>query len=72
MTINIAKSFNTWLREKHHQTIYTFLLMHMDKFVLMLDNHISAIEKWKSLVGLKIREKLMSYVMRSCPLVVML
>ena len=48
------------------------LLMHMDKLVLMLDNHISAIEKWKSLVGLKIREKLMSYIIRSCPIVVML
>ena len=38
MTTNIAKPFNVWLREKCHQTIY-MLLMHMDKLVAILDNH---------------------------------
>ena len=36
MTSNIAESFNVWLREERHQTIYT-LLKHMDKLVPMLD-----------------------------------
>ncbi|RVX13477.1 hypothetical protein CK203_020942 [Vitis vinifera] len=39
MTTNIAEEFNVWLREEHHQTIYTLLLMHMDKLVAMLDTH---------------------------------
>ena len=38
MTTNIVESFNAWLREEHHQTIYT-LLMRMDKLVGMLDTH---------------------------------
>ena len=36
MTSNITESFNAWLREERHQTLYT-LLMHMDKLVPMLD-----------------------------------
>ncbi|KAL6315450.1 hypothetical protein AAG906_000742 [Vitis piasezkii] len=40
MTTNIAEAFNAWLREERHQTIYTLLLMHMDKLVAMLDSHI--------------------------------
>ncbi|RVW91753.1 hypothetical protein CK203_045927 [Vitis vinifera] len=39
MTTNIAESFNAWLREERHQTIYTLLMMHMDKLVAMLDTH---------------------------------
>ena len=39
MTTNIVESFNAWLRDKRHQTIYTLLLMHMDKLVAMLDSH---------------------------------
>ncbi|RVW97995.1 hypothetical protein CK203_029089 [Vitis vinifera] len=39
MTTNIAEAFNAWLREERHQTIYTLLLMHMDKLVGMLDTH---------------------------------
>ncbi|RVW37815.1 hypothetical protein CK203_087862 [Vitis vinifera] len=39
MTTNIAESFNAWLREECHQTIYTLLMMHMDKLVAMLDTH---------------------------------
>ena len=33
MTTNIVKSFNAWLKEEHHQTIYMLLLMHMDKLI---------------------------------------
>ena len=45
MTTNIAESFNSWLREECHQTIYTLLLMHVDKLVEMLTNHISHIKR---------------------------
>ena len=71
MTTNIAESFNSWLREKCHQTIYTLLLMHMDKLVGMLTNHISETEKWKSVVGPKTEEKLLGNIMRSEPISVM-
>ncbi|KAL6333931.1 hypothetical protein AAG906_039345 [Vitis piasezkii] len=63
MTSNIAESFNAWLRDERHQTIYTLLLMHMDKLVAMLDTHMRGIEKWKSVVGPKTEEKLMSNIM---------
>nr|CAN61574.1 hypothetical protein VITISV_023349 [Vitis vinifera] len=65
MTSNIAESFNAWLRDEHHQTIYTLLLMHMDKLVAMLDTHMRGTQKWKSVVGPKTEEKLMSNIMRS-------
>ena len=45
MTSNIAESFNAWLRDEHHQTIYTLLLMHMDKLVAMLYTHMRGTEK---------------------------
>ena len=71
MTTNIVKSYNSWLREERHQTIYTLLLMHMDKFVQMLTNHISETEKWKSVVGPKIEEKLLGNIMRFGPISIM-
>nr|CAN80481.1 hypothetical protein VITISV_036329 [Vitis vinifera] len=58
MTTNIAEFFNAWLREERHQTIYTLLLMHMDKLVAMLDTHMRGKDKWKSVVGPIIEEKL--------------
>ncbi|RVW13602.1 hypothetical protein CK203_088780 [Vitis vinifera] len=64
MTSNIPESFNAWLRDEHHQTIYTLLLMHMDKLVAMLDTHMRGTQKWKRVVGLKTEEKLMSNIMR--------
>ena len=45
MTTNIAESFNVWLRDERHQTIYTLLLMHMDKLVAMLDTHMRGTQK---------------------------
>ncbi|WJZ96735.1 hypothetical protein VitviT2T_015388 [Vitis vinifera] len=71
MTTNIAKSFNAWLREERHQTIYTLLMMHMDKLVAMLDTHMRGTDKWKSVVGPKTEEKLMSNITRSAPIIVM-
>ncbi|RVW84418.1 hypothetical protein CK203_040615 [Vitis vinifera] len=71
MTSNIAEAFNAWLREERHQTIYTLLLMHMDKLVAMLDTHMRGTQKWKSVVGPKTEEKLMSNIMRSGPISVL-
>ncbi|KAL6333997.1 hypothetical protein AAG906_000048 [Vitis piasezkii] len=71
MTTNIAESFNAWLREERHQTIYTLLMMHMDKLVAMLDTHMRGTDKWKSVVGPKTEEKLMSNITRSAPITVM-
>ena len=71
MTTNIAESFNSWLREECYQTIYTLLLMHMDKLVGFLTNHITQTKKWRSVVGLKIEEKLLANIMRSRPISVM-
>ncbi|RVW99285.1 hypothetical protein CK203_030629 [Vitis vinifera] len=71
MTTNIAESFNAWLREERHQTIYMLLLMHMDKLVAMLDTHMRGTDKWKSVVGPKTEEKLMSNITRSAPITVM-
>ena len=65
MTTNIAESFNAWSRDERHQTIYTLLLMQMDKLVAMLDTHMRGTQKWKNVVGPKTEEKLMSNIMRS-------
>ena len=70
MTTNIVESFNAWLRNERHQTIYTLLLMHMDKLA-MLDTHMRGTQKWKSMVGPKTEEKLMSNIMRSGPISVL-
>ena len=71
MTTNIVESFNAWLRDERHQTIYTLLLMHIDKLVAMLDTHMRGTQKWKSMVGPKTEEKLMSNIMRSGPISVL-
>ena len=71
MTTNIAESFNVWLRDECHQKFYTLLFVPMDKLVAMLDTHMRGIKKWKSVVGLKTEEKLMSNIMRSGPISVL-
>ena len=43
----------------------------MDKLIAMLDTHMWGTEKWKSVVGQKIEEKLMSNIMRFGPISVM-
>ena len=45
--------------------------MHMDKLVGILTNHISETEKWKSVVGPKIEEKLLGNIMRFRPIFIM-
>ena len=64
MTTNMVESFNSWLKEECHQTIYTLLLKHMDKLAGMLTNHISEIGKWKSVVGPKTEEKILGNIIR--------
>ncbi|RVX01277.1 hypothetical protein CK203_031349 [Vitis vinifera] len=69
--VRFNESFNAWLREERHQTIYTLLLMDMDKLVAMLDTHMRGTDKWKSMVGPKTEEKLMSNITRSASIIVM-
>ena len=45
--------------------------MHMDKLAAMLDTHMHGTNKWKSVVGPKTEEKLMSNIMRSAPITMM-
>ncbi|RVW19677.1 hypothetical protein CK203_114559 [Vitis vinifera] len=47
------------------------LFMLMDKLLGMLDTHVRGTEKWKSVVGPKTEENLMSNIMRSSPITVM-
>ena len=47
MTTDIVESFHSWLRKERHQTIYTLLLMHIDKLIGMLTNHINETKKLK-------------------------
>ena len=65
---NIIESFNLWLRDKCHQTIYTLLLTHMDQLVGMLTKHINETKKWRSVVGPKTEEKLLANIVRSGPI----
>ncbi|RVW14793.1 hypothetical protein CK203_091052 [Vitis vinifera] len=69
--VHFNESFNAWLREERHQTIYTLLMMHMDKLVAMLDTHMRGTDKWKSVVGPKTEENLMSNITRSASITVM-
>ena len=71
ITTHIAESFNVWLRYERHQKIYMLLFMLMDKLLGMLDTHVRGTEKWKSVVGPKTEENLMSNIMRSSPITVM-
>ena len=71
ITTHIAESFNVWLRDERHQKIYMLLFMLMDKLLGMLDTHVRGAEKWKSVVGPKTEENLMSNIMRSSPITVM-
>lgn len=39
MITNLVKSFNTWLKEKRHDTFFNFVMAHMDKFVHLAYDH---------------------------------
>ncbi|KAL6320887.1 hypothetical protein AAG906_010696 [Vitis piasezkii] len=54
MTTNLVESFNAWLREERHYTIFNLVMTHMDKFV-----HLA------SPIGLKTEEKLLENIIKS-------
>ncbi|RVW95664.1 hypothetical protein CK203_031605 [Vitis vinifera] len=68
---DLARVLQCVVKRGTHQTIYTLLMMHMDKLVAMLDTHMRGTDKWKSVVGPKTEEKLMSNITRSAPITVM-
>ena len=65
MTTNLAKSFNVWLKEEHHYTIFNLVITHMDKFAHLAFDHMIATENWKALIGLKTEEKLLENIIKS-------
>ena len=44
MTTNLAKSFNVWLKEERHYTIFNLVITHMDKFAHLAFDHMTATE----------------------------
>ena len=58
MTTNLAESFNAWLKEERHYTIFNLVMTHMDKFAHLACDHMGTIENWKALIGPKTEEKL--------------
>ena len=39
MTTNLIESFNVWLKNERHHSIYTFLIEHMTNLGAMLVRH---------------------------------
>ena len=59
MTINLAESFNAWLKNERHHSICTFLMDHMIKLGDMPVKHKEESLKWKGSIGPKIEEKVL-------------
>ncbi|XP_059591763.1 uncharacterized protein LOC100245246 isoform X1 [Vitis vinifera] len=57
MTTNLAESFNAWLRNERHHSIYNFLMEHMAKLGSMLVKHKEESNNWKGCIGPKIEDK---------------
>ena len=57
MTTNVVESFNTWLKNERHHSIYSFLVEHMTKLGAMFVKHKAEINEWKGTIGPKIEEK---------------
>ena len=57
MTINVAESFNAWLKNERHHSIYSFLVEHMTKLGAMFVKHKVEINDWRGIIGPKIEEK---------------
>ena len=65
MTSNLAKSFNAWLKEERHYTIFNLVMTHMDKFAHLACYHMGATENWKAPIGPKTEEKLLENIIKS-------
>ena len=62
MTTNLAESFNAWLRNERHHSIYNFLLEHMSKLGSMFVNHKEESNDWKRFIGPKIEDKVLQNI----------
>ncbi|RVW79736.1 hypothetical protein CK203_042353 [Vitis vinifera] len=56
MTTNLAESFNAWLKEERHYTIFNLVMTHMDKFAHLACAHMGSTENWKAAVGQRPRK----------------
>ncbi|RVX23746.1 hypothetical protein CK203_000024 [Vitis vinifera] len=65
MTTNLAESFNAWLKEERHYTIFNLVMTHMDKFAHLACAHMGSTENWKAAVGPKTEEKLLENIIKS-------
>ncbi|RVX10318.1 hypothetical protein CK203_016115 [Vitis vinifera] len=65
MTTNLAESFNAWLKEERHYTIFNLVMTHMDKFTHQACDHMGTTENWKALLGPKTEEKLLEKIIKS-------
>ena len=57
MVTNIVESFNAWLKNKRHHSIYSFLMEHMIKLGGMLVKHKEESMNWKGSIGPKFEYK---------------
>ena len=53
MKTNLAESFNAWLKNERHHSIYTFMMEHIIKLDGMLVNHKEERKHWKGSIGLE-------------------
>ncbi|RVW63770.1 hypothetical protein CK203_059629 [Vitis vinifera] len=65
MTTNLAESFNAWLKEERHYTIFNLVMTHMDKFAHLACDHMGSTENWKAPIGPKTEEKLLENIIKS-------
>ncbi|RVW22032.1 hypothetical protein CK203_105178 [Vitis vinifera] len=65
MTTNLAESFNAWLKDECHYTIFNLVMTHMDKFSHLACDHMGTTENWKAPIGPKTKEKLLENIIKS-------
>ena len=57
ITTNLVESFNVWLRDEQHHSIYSFLIEHITKLSVMFVKHKAKSNQWKRSIRLKINQK---------------
>ena len=57
ITNDLTESFNAWLKNERHQSIYSFIIEHMTKLGAMLVKHKAESNVWKGIIRPKIEEK---------------
>ena len=70
MTTNLAESFNAWLKEERHYTIFNLVMTHMDKFAHLACDHMGTTENQKAPIGPKTEEKWLENIIKSGSLLV--